>query len=157
MFIRTTSTRNSAAGETYITHRLVESRRVGAKVRQVTLLNLGRHFPLPKARWPDLCERISQLLNGQQSLVPMDVPPSVERHAQQIFARLLAESAGAVPAPSEATESSAPAVAPPAFAEVDPDSLELTQPRSIGVEHVALAAMRDLDLNRCSTRWASMA
>lgn len=141
MFIRSTTTRNNAAGETYITHRLVESRRVGGKVRQVTLLNLGRHFSLPKARWTDLCERISQLLNGQQPLVPMDVPPSVERHAQQLFARLLAESAGAAPSPGEATESPAP----PTFAEVDPDSLELTQPRSIGVEHVALAAMRELD------------
>lgn len=48
MFIRTTPTRNSATGETYITHRLVESRRAGDKVRQVTLLNLGRHFPLAK-------------------------------------------------------------------------------------------------------------
>jgi hypothetical protein len=42
MFIRTTPTRNSTTGETYITHRLVETRRVGGKVRQVTLLNLGR-------------------------------------------------------------------------------------------------------------------
>ncbi len=33
---------------------------------------------------------------------------------------------------------------PSAFVEIDPDSLELTQPRSIGVEHVALAAMREL-------------
>ena len=33
MFIRTTPTRNSTTGETYITHRLVESRRVGGKVR----------------------------------------------------------------------------------------------------------------------------
>ena len=138
MFIRTTATRNDAAGESYITHRLVESRRVGAKVRQVTLLNLGRHFLLPKARWGDLCARIEELLNGQQALVPMDVPPSVERHAQQIFARLLAQS-------SETTESAAPTRTPPSFAEVDPDSLELTQPRSIGVEHVALAALRDLD------------
>jgi hypothetical protein len=66
MFIRTTASRNSAAGETYITHRLVESRRVGGKVRQVTLLNLGRHFKLAKERWPDLCVRIEQLLSGQQ-------------------------------------------------------------------------------------------
>jgi hypothetical protein len=144
MFIRTTTTRNSAAGETYLTHRLVESRRVGGKVRQVTLLNLGRHFPLPKARWLDLCARIGELLNGQQTLVPMDVPPSVERHAQQVFARLLAQGGGAASAISEAVGPSAPARTPMVFAEVDLDSLELTQPRSIGVEHVALAVMREL-------------
>lgn len=79
MFIRTTPTRNSTTGEIYITHRLVESRRVGGKVRQVTLLNLGRQFPLVKERWPEVCARIEQLLGGQQGLLPMAVVESVER------------------------------------------------------------------------------
>ena len=137
VFIRTTPTRNRTTGESYITHRLVESRRVGGKVRQVTLLDLGRHFPLTKERWPDLCGRLDQLLSGQQALVPEAVMESVERFAQHCFARLVAQGGGA-------TSSGAAATAPPAFAEVDPDSLELTQPRSIGVEHVALAALREL-------------
>jgi hypothetical protein len=140
MFIRTTPTRNSTTGETYITHRLVESRRVGGKVRQVTLLNLGRQFPLAKERWPEVCARIEQLLSGQQGLMPATVMESVERCAQHCFARLVAQGGGATP-------SSATGASPdpsPAFVDVDPDSLELTQPRSIGVEHVALAAMREL-------------
>ena len=95
MFIRTTPTRNSTTGETYITHRLVESRRVGGKVRQVTLLNLGRHFPLAKERWPDLCARLEQLLSGQQALMPMAVMESVERYAQHCFARLVAQGGAA--------------------------------------------------------------
>jgi len=41
MYIRRTQTRNTATGERYFTHRLVRSERVGGKVRQVTLLNLG--------------------------------------------------------------------------------------------------------------------
>ncbi len=141
MFIRTTPTRNSAAGETYITHRLVESRRVGGKVRQVTLLNLGRQFPLAKERWPEVCARIEQLLCGQQGLMPATVMESVERCAQQCFARLVAQGGGMKPfrATPEASDPS-----PSAFVDVDPDSLELTQPRSIGVEHAALAAMREL-------------
>lgn len=138
MFIRTTPTRNAASGETYVTHRLVESRRVGRQVKQVTLLNLGRHFTLPRERWPELCQRIEQLLGGQQMLVPSVVAESVERVAQHCFARLLAQGTGAPPADT-ATAS------PVAYANVDPDSLELTQPRSIGVEHVALAAMRELE------------
>lgn len=140
MFIRTTPTRNSTTGETYLTHRLVESRRVGGKVRQVTLLNLGRHFPLVKERWPDLCARLEQLLSGQQDLMPMAAIESVERTAQHCFARLVAQGRGAASAEAVATGGSSPT----AFAEVDPDSLELTQPRSIGVEHAALAAMRAL-------------
>jgi hypothetical protein len=44
MFIRRTATRNTTTGESYTTFRLVRSERIGRKVRQVTLLNLGRHF-----------------------------------------------------------------------------------------------------------------
>jgi hypothetical protein len=55
MFIRRARTRNKATGEAYFTHRLVASRRAGKPVRQVTLLNLGRHFELPQPDWPRLC------------------------------------------------------------------------------------------------------
>lgn len=140
MFIRTTPTRNSTTGETYITHRLVESRRVGDKVRQVTLLNLGRQFPLAKERWPQVCARIEQLLCGQQELMPEGIMESVERCAQHCFARLVAQGTGTMPSRAAVAASDLP----PTFVEVDPDSLELTQPRSIGVEHAALAAMREL-------------
>jgi hypothetical protein len=141
MFIRTTPTHHSTTGETYVTHRLVESRRLGGKVRQVTLLNLGRQFPLPQARWPEVCARIEQLLCGQQELMPATVIESVERCAQQCFARLVAQGMGAASSgPTTATADPSPS----AFVEVNPDSLELTQPRAIGVEHVALAAMREL-------------
>jgi hypothetical protein len=140
MFIRTTTTRNSTTGETYMTHRLVESRRVGGKVRQITLLNLGRQFPLPKERWPQLCARIEQLLGGQQALMPTAVMESVERCAQHCFSRLVAQGGGT----ASRTSTGASDPSPPAFVEIDPESLELTQPRSIGVEHVALAAMREL-------------
>lgn len=138
MFIRTTQTRNAASGETYLTHRLVESRRVGGKVRQVTLLNLGRHFTPAKERWPELCARIEHLLGGQASL--LKVTESIERVAQHCVARLIAEgSCGPAATPSGAATSA------PSYAEVDPDSLALIQPRSIGVEHVALSALRELD------------
>ena len=92
MFIRTTTTRNTDSGETYTTHRLVESRRVGDKVRQITLLNLGRHFALPKARWPELCARIEQLLSPQAPLVALALPDTLERQAQRYAAQLVARS-----------------------------------------------------------------
>jgi len=43
-FIRRTKTRISAAGKTYYTFRLVASQGVWDKVRQRTLLNLGRIY-----------------------------------------------------------------------------------------------------------------
>jgi hypothetical protein len=45
MFIRQTQTNSTATGEKYITYRLVRSERIQGKVHQITVLNLGRHFP----------------------------------------------------------------------------------------------------------------
>jgi len=44
MFIRRTTIKSRRTGEPYYSYRLVESIREGARVRQRTLLNLGRHF-----------------------------------------------------------------------------------------------------------------
>ena len=65
MYIRRTQTRNTAAGESYYTYRLVRSERVGGKVKQLTLLNLGRHFDVEQSQWPVLCTRIEELLSAQ--------------------------------------------------------------------------------------------
>lgn len=143
MFIRKTATRNKSTSESYFTHRLVASERVGQQVRQITLLNLGRHFDLPKADWPRLCARIDALLAGQAGLLPET--DAIEVLAQRYTARLIADRPSPVP-PGKPAE---PAAAPPqpSFAEVDVDSLQLTRPRSIGVEAVGLAAMRWLGLD----------
>ena len=69
MFIRKTATRNKSTREPYFTFRLVASRRTGQQVRQITLLNLGRHFDLPPEDWPRLCSRIDALLAGQAGLL----------------------------------------------------------------------------------------
>jgi hypothetical protein len=83
MFIRRSPTRNKATGESYFSFRLVRSERTGSKVRQLTLLNLGRHFPVAKPDWPLLCGRIDQLISGQASLLPVELPDGLERLAQR--------------------------------------------------------------------------
>ena len=79
MFIRRTQTRSTATGGAYFTHRLVRSERLGGKVRQRTLLNLGRHFDAAQSDWPALCQRIEEVLGGQLQLAP-DCPPALESH-----------------------------------------------------------------------------
>jgi hypothetical protein len=86
MYVRRTQTRSTATGETYFTHRLVRSERHGQKVRVVTVLNLGRHFPVPREHWPALCARIEELVHGQAALLPLDGPPSIEAAAQRYAA-----------------------------------------------------------------------
>ena len=138
MFVRRTQTRRTD-GQTYYTHRLVNSERIGSKVRQHTLLNLGGHFEIPREQWPLLCQRIDEIRNGQTPLLD-DTPPALEEEAQRIAAQLLART----PVSDEAS----PDAASPGrdLQSVDVDSLELARPRSVGVEEVGLWALSQLGL-----------
>lgn len=138
MFIRRTQTRSTATGESYFSHRLVQSERVGRQVRQRTLLNLGRHFAVAQKDWPLLCQRLEQLLVGQEPLLPLPCPVGVEREAQRIAAQLLVREAELAPSESAASEAEGDVQS------VDVNSLQLLRPRTVGVEHVGLWAMEQL-------------
>lgn len=148
MFIRQTRTNNKATGESYTTHRLVRSERVGRRVRQVTLLNLGHHFPVKQEDWPLLCSRIEALTGGQACL-NLPVSDAIEKAAQRYAGRLVARAPVTVEAeaavPALAAEGASPCLPAPVpardFQEVDVGSQQLLQPRSVGVEHVGLHAM----------------
>ena len=133
MFIRQTKTRGSIKGDTYFTYRLVTSERVGSQVRQKTLLNLGSNFPLSKDQWPALCSCIERKLSGQEALVVESA--AIEKLASMYSGRIIAAS----PVPDSLS-------ADPVrdYQEVDTNSLELSRPRSVGVEHVGLSAMSSL-------------
>jgi hypothetical protein len=153
MFIRQTRTNNKATGESYTTHRLVRSERVGERVRQVTLLNLGRHFPVKKEDWPLLCNRIEALIGGQACL-NMPASDTIEKAAQRFAGRLVArapvaadaQAATPAAAPTLAADGAPASPAVPArdFQEVDVGSQQLLLPRSVGVEHVGLHAMEQM-------------
>ena len=133
MFIRRTQHKKKRAGGYYYTYRIVESLRVGGKVRQRTVLNLGVDFPLAKEQWPQLTRRIEEILGGQQSLLTID--SHVDKLARNCAARILAKK-------QEDTYKDAPD-----YRTVDIDSLTTYRPRSIGCEHVVLEALRTLELD----------
>jgi transposase len=145
VFIRRTQTRNRTCGEPYATHRLVESSRVGNAVKQTTLLNLGSHFDLPQQQWPALARHIDELLRGQQPLWDATLSETGQALAQRYAAQLIAlrPSAAAI---TPAQVAKADPNEPERFQEVDLDSLEMVRPRSVGIEHAALSAMRHYGL-----------
>ena len=73
MYIRRTSIKSRRSGEPYYTYRLVESVRSTEGVRQRTVLNLGRHFEVPREQWQPLTQRIEQLVSGQRDLMALDL------------------------------------------------------------------------------------
>ena len=116
MFIRKTATRNKTTSEAYFTFRLVASERTGKQVRQITLLNLGRQFDLPRDDWPMLCARIDALLAGQAGMIPD--PDSIETLAQRYAARLIAADPAPAAAAAASPAQSAAQAAQPALAAV---------------------------------------
>jgi len=138
MYIRRTSIKSRRTGEPYYTYRLVESVRVEGQVRQRTLLNLGRHFDVPREQWAPLARRIEQLVSRQGDLVPMELDAQWETAAQRYSARVIRAKAqlDAGRSPSAAD-----------YQAVDINSLEMVSPRSVAVEHVSLEAFRQLGLD----------
>ncbi len=139
MYIRRTTIKSRQTGEPYYTYRLVESIREGAQVRQRTLLNLGRHFEVPREQWAALVQRIEQLVSGQPDLMPADLDAQWEEAAQRYAAQLIRTRASVEEGRSAQAAD---------YQNVDVDSLDLLRPRSVAIEHVALAALRQVGLDK---------
>jgi transposase len=116
--------------------------RDGTKVKQRTILNLGKYFDLPPDLWGQLCSRIDAILSGIQrlpGLVAEQIHPDVEKYAQQFAARIIAKRASQVP---EIENKSGQ------YVSVAPDTLEMADNRTVGAEHVGLHAVQELQLEK---------
>ena len=138
MYIRRTSIKSRRDGESYYTYRLVESVRSDGRVRQRTLLNLGRHFDVPREQWAVLSQRIEQLVGRQSELVPSQLESQWEEMAQRYAAQVIRAKA-------RLDEGRSPEAAD--YQMLDVDSLDLVRPRGVAVEHVALEALRQVGLD----------
>jgi len=138
MYIRQTSTRRKKDGSSYQSYRLVDSTRVGSKVKQRTLLNLGADFSLPRDQWKALTDRIESILHHQPSFFAVD--EAIETEAQRIASNLLNREKEYAPVDTE------PSVAVD-YQSVDVDSVQSSELRSVGVEHLAYDALKSLELD----------
>lgn len=133
MFIRKTKTRSTKDSKDYYTYRLVKSIRENGKVVQKTILNLGADFDLEELLWKPLCCRVKDLLASQQTLIATE--PEIEEKAQYLY-NLIIQKKGEIKLNNEEAD----------YHNVDVNSLEQINPRSIGVEHISLEALKELDI-----------
>lgn len=134
MYIRCTTIKTRKSGEAYKTFRLVESERVNGQVKQRTLINLGRFFDVPQPQWQALSSRIDQLLNGQTAFLSIELDAELEVLAQRYAAQILASRSTVMDQETQ-------------FEAVDISSLELVRPRRVGLEQLALHAVKQLTLD----------
>lgn len=144
MYIRKTQTKSLDNGEAYFTYRLVESVRVGQKVTQRTLLNLGKDFAIAPEHWPALTARIEQLIQVSQPH-QTEFFPLVDAISQSLEAAAQRYSALIVTKFSRPLDSESAA---PEYHRVDVHRVEARQARSIGVESLAWQAVLHLQLEQ---------
>ena len=146
MFIRRTKTRTTDEGVEYFSYRLVDSSRVAGKVRQRTLLNLGSHFAVPQSQWPELCQRIEQLLYHQPDLL-LELDEPLEHEAESIVGLLLRNQADDLfPSSTIAASDKKEGSVAEDLQRVDIDSIQVSDARSCGGEWLALSAMQEVGL-----------
>lgn len=143
MYIRRTKTKTLESGEAYFTYRIVESVRMGNKVKQRTLLNIGNHFAIEQQHWPLLTARIEQLQQDTQShqeeLIELadDLNHLLEMTAQRYSALISAKLSQPVDT-----------VTAQDYHNVDINHVEALQSRSVGGETLALHAVQQLQLDQ---------
>lgn len=156
MYIRQTTQKNKRNGESYATHRLVESyRNPEGKVRQMTLLNLGSTFNFTQDKWKLIADRVEAIRKGQQDFFPADA--EIEKEAQRI-AKLIIKKFSETP--MIVNKKSDEKKQLDIFSEilqddlkndyqtVDINSLKHSDIRKIGAEHVGLHAAKQLNLDK---------
>lgn len=134
MYIAKVKTGTSKNGTTYYTHRLLSTHKVGitGKVQQRLVLNLGAGYSFPKELWPNLCERIEEIMLGTPKLFLTS--PEVEQEAQRI-AHLINQKNNLD------VQEKTP------LAGYFLEDIECMKHRSIGAEYVSLHAAEQLQLS----------
>ena len=144
MYIRRTKTKTLDNGEAYFTYRIVESVRLENKVKQRTLLNLGKDFAIEPEHWPLLTARIEQLLQDSEQhqeelfVLADELTQLLEASAQRYSALIVSKLAEPVDTASEEQD----------YHTVDINHVEALQARSIGVETLAWHTVMQLQLDQ---------
>lgn len=139
MFIKKVT--NRKAGKTYITYRLVKSKRVDGVPKHITVLELGSLVNLATEKHKALSDRIKQLVSNQLDILSdSGIDDQVEEHAQYFFRKLVKKQLKSAHA-----ESKKPGIKE--IAEVDLNSFETVDSKEIGGEWLCHQAFEELGLD----------
>jgi len=88
MFVKKITKPDRKGNNVYTYYRLVHSYKIGNKIRQQTIINLGRLEGLPKEKHKLLADRIEELLTGLATVL-FDIPEDVEKLAQEFTKKII--------------------------------------------------------------------
>ncbi len=135
--IKTISKSKKNSSEKYYTYRLMESVRIGKKVKKVTLLNLGSDFSVEQEDWRDLSTRIDDILKQRDRL--FEINSELEIIAQECAKKIVTSQA--------IQKENSSHVEKDIYKEIDITSIKNSDPKSIGVEAVVYETIKELYLD----------
>jgi transposase len=140
MFIKKALKIDSKSGKSYYAYHLVESIRTEKGPRQRTILYMGSEINLPEGDHKMLAQCIEDIISDQKLLLPY--PKEIERlakfYASQVIRRLSETSEGSEFAKNENS--------PEEHVSINIHSIETSEPRTVGVEHLLLQMANQLEL-----------
>ena len=140
MFIKKTLKKDPKSGKTYSAYHLVESIRTEKGPRQRTLLYMGSEIELQEGEHKLLAQCIERIIAGERSLFPYS--ENIERLAQSYASQVIRRLSDS----KDVHELHDNEALPPEFISIDINSIQKSEPRSIGAEHLILKMAEQLEL-----------
>lgn len=138
--IKTQSKSKQNSNDKYYTYRLMESLRVGDKVKKITLLNLGSDFSVEKRYWKILSDRVNDILNQIPSLFEMD--KELESIAQEYVIKIIASKSKVISITKESESENDK----DNYKEIDTTTIKNSDAKTIGVENILYETIKELEL-----------
>jgi transposase len=139
MFIKKALKTDPKTGKAYFAYHLVESVRTDKGPRQRTLLYMGSNIELQEGEHKLLAQRIEGIIAGERPMIPY--PKNIEKLAQLYASQVIRRLSN----PNENHECSENEIEPD-FCTINLNSLEKSDPSTVGAEHLMLQMARQLGL-----------
>lgn len=138
MFIRETTKMDRKTGKKYTSYQLVESIRTAHGPRQKILITIGSEISIDSCEKKDLANRIEEIILGAPSFLVYSekIESLAQTYASQVISRLSHEDN------THKDHNDIPAE----FVSIDINSIEKSEPRTVGSEHLMLEMARQLQL-----------
>ena len=133
--IKTISKSKKDSTQNYYTYRLMESIRIGKKVKKRTVLNLGSDFALEQEYWSILSKRIDEIIKQIPTLFVVD--KEIEALAQQYALRIISTQA-VVDTTIEAEDR---------YKEIDTTTVKSSDIKDVGIENIVYETIKELKLD----------
>lgn len=139
MYIKKTLKTDRKTKKTYAAFHLVESVRTERGPRQRTLLYMGSEINLPEEQYKLLAQCIEEMLQGEKVLFPYpeQIAKLARIYASQVIRHLSEPNASPEPPKEEQQQE---------FVNIDLQTIEQTEPRTVGAESLMMQMAHQLKL-----------